>query len=122
MQWIDKESVLSFGGKDIAYGDEIPKSLDETRLKELQKAGKIGGLPKEVDPKALETNAIKDLEKKVKALERKNTGYKNDAAAAGEKLKVAGENNLGLTRALDESEKKVKALEKEVTKLSKKEK
>lgn len=83
-RWIGA-GVLSYGGKDIKYGDPIPDGIDKDRLKLLKDQGQVGEIIEYVDPSkqiyaALEvkveeqTKEISALKETIKELESESEG------------------------------------------------
>ena len=118
-KWIGK-GVLTHEGKDINHGDEIPATFDKRRLKKLIEAGNVGDIPEKIDPKTLQTDEIKSLEKEIDGLKRTVKSFEKEKAKLLDGIKP-------LEEALDEykglvadQKKAIKALEKENAELIKK--
>lgn len=76
VQWIGP-GVLTTKGKDIGYGEDIPKDLlSKTRLKTFVEKGYIGDLPEKIDLEALRSEHITALEREVKTLKKENATLK----------------------------------------------
>lgn len=62
MKWIG-EGVFTWKGKDIKYGEEMPKDVPKERIMALAEKEKVGDIPEKINHEKLKSGAINELKK-----------------------------------------------------------